>query len=128
MSCCCLCDLQYCLLGADSLQQLDLKFEHKEQAIEYCKRQGIQFEVREPNHKHNFHGEKDYGDKFLSKYARAQIDSQGEKWFTWAEPRSSKWVNLHCNDFGSTTWQNKEDNFRDGRKQPRYDSKWRDGR
>ena len=79
--------------SADSLQQLNLKFETKEQAIKFCERQGITFVVEEPMEKDDFKGKKDYGDNFLSALNKSRIAKHGEAHFAYDETHhESHWV------------------------------------
>ena len=79
--------------SADSLQQLNLKFETKEQAVEFCERQGIQYEINEPLAKDDYSGKKDYGDNFLSKLNQSKIALNGEAHFAYDETHhESHWV------------------------------------
>lgn len=113
--------------SADSLSQLNLKFETKEDAIKFCERQGIEYVVDEPLKKDSFEGEKDYGDNFLSKLAQTKIAKVGEAHFEYDETHhDSHWTNLECNKFGQTTWEEKEERwiskFAGGKYKPRATS------
>eukprot|EP00591_Stephanopyxis_turris_P006156 CAMPEP_0195524612 /NCGR_PEP_ID=MMETSP0794_2-20130614/24532_1 /TAXON_ID=515487 /ORGANISM="Stephanopyxis turris, Strain CCMP 815" /LENGTH=259 /DNA_ID=CAMNT_0040654865 /DNA_START=44 /DNA_END=823 /DNA_ORIENTATION=+ len=113
--------------SADSLQQLNLKFETKEQAMKFCERQGIKFIVEDPLEKDDFKGKKDYGDNFLSKLNQSRIAKHGEAHFAYDETHhQSHWANLECNKFGQTTWEQKEkkwiDKFAGGKYEPQHTS------
>lgn len=110
--------------SADSLQQLNLRFETKEQAIKFCERQGIKYEVHEQQEKISQAGKKDYGDNFLSQLAKSRIAKHGEKHFEYDETHhQSHWANLECNKFGQTPWEEKETRwiakFAGGKYQPK---------
>lgn len=97
--------------SADSLQQLDnLRFETKEQAVGFARRQGWNFEVNDENvfQKRDFRGKKDYGDTFLTAYAKNTRAKIGAKLYDYdndtATGGKSAWVNQARSRYGKQAW------------------------
>merc|ERR1719174_3547395 len=102
--------------NADPLAALHekLKFENKEDAINFCVAQGIEFSVEEPANPHEEMGDQDYSHNFLSKYVKSRVDKVGNEHFTYNnQDRKSAWANLDCNKFGSESWDQKEKQWRE---------------
>eukprot|EP00941_MAST-03F_sp_MAST-3F-sp1_P000644 g644.t1 len=97
----------------DTLRQISphMKFESAEQAIDFAKRQGWDYEVQEDmsKYKEDFDGEKDYGDNFLTQLAKSKVAKVGEKQFSYGRSaNTSAWVNTKRSKYGNEAWSDKK--------------------
>lgn len=92
--------------SSDTTSQLhDLAFETLEDAVGYCERQGIAFEVEEPPEAADFKGEKDYGLNFLTDAIKVGLRKEGERFFDHGDnAHTSAWVNLKRSKYGNDNW------------------------
>jgi len=92
--------------SSDTTSQLhDLAFETAESAVGFCERQGLAYEVIQPNKKKDFKGLKDYGDNFYTDTIKVGVRERGEKYFDHGEnAHTSAWVNLKRTSFGGEQW------------------------
>jgi len=101
----------------DPLVQLqDQQFESEDKARNFCIRQGWKFEVAAPQPpKHDFNGEKDYADNFLTSAIKVGVKAKGEKFFDHGPTaHTSAWVNQSRSDYGGEkhsddSWKNHRD-------------------
>ena len=92
--------------GGDPAAQLyHLNFDTPEQAAQYCRKHGFNYEIDQPNLPRDFHGKKSYSHNFLTEAVENKIKAKkpndiAVNHFKYSAPRQTQWINQHRRSFG----------------------------
>jgi hypothetical protein len=92
--------------GGDPAAQLyNLYFETPDQAAQYCRKHGFDFNIEQPNLPRDFHGKKSYAHNFLTEAVENKIKAKkpadiARNHFKWNAPRQTQWINQHRRSYG----------------------------